>query len=152
MKVRHLLISTGLILTLIILASGHASAELPRYLHVTTVTMELNGTSAAFTVDYELDIIAKLYVLFLGSGSIEPVIQDLFVYFDDVKVTSSMQNHALVTAANVFYQDPAEPNNFYFHDSHQLGATVDKFILVFPKGTRRTLLNVSATPNIFFEI
>jgi len=152
MNLRHLLISTGLILTLIILASGQASAEPPRYLHVTTVTMELNGTNATFTVDYELDIVAKFYVLFLGSGSIEPVIQELFINFDDVKVISTMENHALVTAANVSYQDPAQQNNYYFHDSHQLGTTVDTLILVFPKGTRRTLLDVSATPNIFFEI
>ena len=74
------LIATSLI------SFGPASADSPRYLHITEMTMEPQGPHASFTVEYELDFIARLYVLFLGSGNIEPAINNMFYDFDEIKI------------------------------------------------------------------
>lgn len=145
---------TLLVLTVILLSSaitGTANADTPRYLHVNTITMELDGPDATISVDYELDIIARLYVLFLGSGNIEPAIIELFEDFEDVRVVSIRDDHAVVKAMNVSHEDQEGAGGLYFHDSHSLGTTVDTFVLVFPSGVSRTFTDVSATPNTFFE-
>ncbi|MCL7412212.1 MAG: hypothetical protein M8353_01155, partial [ANME-2 cluster archaeon] len=67
--------------------------------------MEPQGPNVSFTVEYDLDFIARLYVLFLGSGNIEPAINDLFYDFDEIEIISIKENHARVMAYNVGYQD-----------------------------------------------
>jgi hypothetical protein len=148
-----LLIIIGLLVSIIIiiLSSSTASAETPRYLHVNSITMELDGPDATFTVDYELDIVAKIYVLFLGSGNIEPAINDIFFDFDNYKIVNVRDNYAVVIANDISYKDPSQIGNFYFHDAHDLGVRVDTFNLVFPTGITRTFNDVSSTKNTFFE-
>ena len=138
------LIATSLI------SFGPASADSPRYLHITEMTMEPQGPHASFTVEYELDFIARLYVLFLGSGNIEPAINDMFYDFDEIKIISIKENHAKVLAYNVGYQDD-DIGGVYFYDSYMLGATVDTFI-VFPDSENpERLYNVALTPNVFMR-
>ena len=113
--------------------------------------MELDGPDATFTVNYELDIVARIYVLFLGSGNIEPAINEIFYDFGDYKIVNVRNNYAVVIANNVSYIDPNQIGNFYFHDSIDLGVRVDTFNLVFPTGIKRTFKDVSSTTNTFFE-
>ncbi|NOR59034.1 MAG: hypothetical protein GQ469_00120, partial [Methanosarcinales archaeon] len=97
------------------------------------------------------DMIARVYVMFLGTGSIEPAIYDIFSDFNDIQVLSVREDNAVVKVRNVSYHDPEQGGNIFFHDSHNLGITVDTFILVFPSGVERTFSNVSTTQNTFFE-
>lgn len=151
MNSRIILLITGLLLSSIFLTVSTASAEQPRYLQVKSITMTLEGPDATFNIEYELDIIAKVYVLFLGTGSIEPTIYGLFDDFDNIQVLSVREDNAVVKVMNVSYQDPEQGGNMFFHDSHNLGTTVDTFILVFPSGVKRTFSDVSTTPNTFFK-
>jgi len=151
MNSRIILLITGLLLSSIFLTTGTASAEQPRYIHVNSITMTLEGPDATFNIEYKLDIIAKVYVMFLGTGSIEPAIRDLFNDFNNVQIISVREDNAVVKVRNVSYQDPEQGGNMFFHNSHSLGTTVDTFILVFPSGLERTFSNVSTTPNTFFE-
>ncbi len=151
MNSRIILLITGLLLSSIFLTVGTASAEPPRYLQVRSITMTLEGQDATFNIEYELDFIARMYVLFLGTGSIEPAIYDIFNDFDNIEVLSVREDSAVVKVRNVSYQDPEQGENMFFHDSHDLGTTVDTFILVFPSGVKRTFFDVSTTPNTFFK-
>ncbi len=151
MNSRIILLITGLLLSSIFLTVGTASAEPPRYLQVKSITMTLEGPDATFNIEYELDFIARMYVLFLGTGSIEPAIYDIFNDFDNTEVLSVREDSAVVKVMNVSYQDPEQGENMLFHDSHNLGTTVDTFILIFPSGRVRTFSDLSATPNTFFE-
>ncbi len=159
MNSRIILLITGLLLSSIFLTVSTASAEQPRYLQVKSITMTLEGPDATFNIEYELDLIAKVYVMFLGTGSIEPAICDLFNDFDNIQVLSVREDNAVVKVMNVSYQDPEQSyqdpeqgGNMFFHDSHNLGTTVDTFILVFPSGVKRTFSDVSTTPNTFFQV
>ena len=151
MNSRIILLITGLVLLSIFLTMGTASAEPPRYLQVRSITMTLEGPDATFNIEYELDMIARMYVFFLGTGSIEPAIYDIFSDFNDIQVLSVREDSAVVKVRNVSYHDPEQGGNIFFHDSHNLGITVDTFTLVFPSGVERTFSNVSTTPNTFFE-
>lgn len=132
--------------------AGTAYAEAPRYIKVTSITMELDGPDATFTVEYKLDIVAKLYVLLLGSGNIEPAIKDIFKDFDNIQIISLQGNNAKVKCFNISYKDPAQSGDLdlYFHDSHKLGTVVDTFVLVYPSGITKEYFMVSATPNTFY--
>ena len=152
MKSTTLLIYSCTLMLLALFSLGTAGAEPSRYLDVYHITMELDGPDAKFTVHYELDIIAQLYVLFLGSGNIEPSIEDIFYDFNDIQVISIRKNYAVVEALNVSYMDPEQKGAVYFHDSHPLGTNVETLEVQFPSGVSRTFSDVSATPNVFFEI
>ena len=151
MNSRIILLITGLLLSSIFLTVGTASAEQPRYLQVKSITMTLEGHDATFNIEYKLDLIAKVYVFFLGTGSIEPAIYDIFNDFDNMEVLSVMEDNAVVKVMNVSYHDPGQGENMLFHDSHNLGTTVDTFIVFYPSGKVRTFSDVSATPSLFFE-
>jgi len=151
MNNRIIILITGLLLSSLFITVGTASAEPPRYLHVRSVTMALDGPDATFNIEFELNMIAKMYVLLLGTKSMEPAIYDIFNDFDNIQVLSVMEDNAVVKVMNVSYQDPEQVGNIYFHDSHNLGTTVDTFIIVFPSGVERTFSDVSTTPNTFFE-
>ncbi len=151
MNSRIILLIAGLLLSSIFLTTGTVSAEQPRYIHVNSITMTLEGPDATFNIEYELDMIARVYVMFLGTGSIEPAIYDIFSDFNDIQVLSVREDNAVVKVRNVSYHDPEQGGNIFFHDSHNLGITVDTFILVFPSGVERTFSNVSTTQNTFFE-
>ncbi|MCD4842848.1 MAG: hypothetical protein K8R08_12755 [Methanosarcinales archaeon] len=151
MNSRIILLIAGLLLSSIFLTTGTVSAEQPRYIHVNSITMTLEGPDATFNIEYDLDIIARVYVMFLGTGSIEPAIYDIFSDFNDIQVLSVREDNAVVKVRNVSYHDPEQGGNIFFHDSHNLGITVDTFILVFPSGVERTFSNVSTTQNTFFE-
>ena len=145
---RTILLLMAALLAASFIFPGPASAETPRYLHITEMTMEPEGSDATFTVNYELDIIARLYVLFMGSGSIEPAINDLFYDFDNTQVISIKENQAQVKVYGVGYQDDAI-SGVYFYDSHILGTTVDTFILFPDSANPERLYNVASTPNVF---
>ncbi len=151
MNSRIILLIAGLLLSSIFLTTGTVSAEQPRYIHVNSITMTLEGPDATFNIEYKLDMIARVYVMFLGTGSIEPAIYDIFSDFNDIQVLSVREDNAVVKVRNVSYHDPEQGGDIFFHDSHNLGITVDTFILVFPSGVERTFSNVSTTQNTFFE-
>ncbi len=130
---------------------GPASADSPRYLHITEMTMEPQGPHASFTVEYEPNFIAKIYVLFLGSRNFEPAINELFSDFDEIKIISIKENQAQVLAYNVGYKDD-DIDGFYLYYPIVLGATVDTFI-VFPSSENpERLYNVASTPNVFMRL
>jgi hypothetical protein len=151
MKHKSRLIFIGILISLFILSLGSASAEMPDYIKIKNINMELHGTDATFTVNYELDAVARIYILMLGSSSLEPVIDDLFHEFNNVSTISTMYDHAVVKATDVTYQNPEQGLNYYFHDSCPFGTTVNLYVK-FPSGVEREHLNVICTPNLFFEI
>ena len=152
MNSRIIVLITGLLLSSIFLTAGNAlAADSPRYIHFNSITMNPEGPDISFTVEYELDPIAKVYVLLLGTRNIESAIHGLFYNFDDIQVTSLRDDSAEIVAYNVGYQDD-EIGGIYFYDSHMLGATVDEFILFPNSDNPERLQNVDLTPNTFLQI
>ena len=125
-----------------LLVSG-ASGDV--YLKVNDITMSLINGDALFELNYTLDSFAKLYVLALGCGNIEPDLVSIFRSYDDVLTVKANPDSAALLVKG------AGKNNsgYYLFDSKPLGVKVSKFTVVYPGGLSRIFHNVTSTPNVF---
>ncbi len=141
MKQRILLL---LVLTLL-LTMPAASAG---YMHVTQTRMEFGGADATFTVDYEIELLAMIYIMAFGSAKIVPEIEAQFASFDEDDVTIERLDYeqAVVSVKNVSYYD----EGYYFHNSHDFGITMEKLVVDPPDGSPRVYWNANITPSIFY--
>ena len=137
-------ISILLVLTLLLTIPA-ASAGC---VHVTRTLMEFQGTDAMFTLDYDLDFLAKIYVMAFGSAKIVPEIEARFASFDEDNVTVERLDYeqAVVVVKNVSHYD----NEYYFHNSHDFGITIEKLVMDPPDGPPRVYLNTNSTPSLFY--
>ena len=137
-------ISLLLVLTLL-LTMPAASAG---YMHITQTTMEFERADAVFTLDYELDLLVRIYVMAFGSAKIMPEIEAQFVSFDedDVTIVGLDYEQAVVIVKNVSYYE----GGYYFHDPHEFGITIAKLVEDPPDRLPRTYLNTNATQSLFY--
>jgi len=137
-------ISLLLVLTLL-LTMPAASAG---YMHVTQTRMEFGGADATFTVDYEIELLAMIYIMAFGSAKIVPEIEAQFASFDEDDVTIKRLDYeqAVVSVKNVSYYD----EGYYFHNSHDFGITMEKLVVAPPEGSPRVYRNTNITPSIFY--
>jgi hypothetical protein len=116
------------------------------YFEVNDITMSMTDGDALFELNYTLDSFAKLYVLALGCGYIEPDLISLFKSYDDVKTVRANPDRAALLVRG------AGKNNsgYYLFDSRPLGVRVARFTVLYPGGLSRTYHNVTSTPNVFY--
>ena len=137
-------ISILLVLTLL-LTMPAASAGC---VQVTRTLMEFQGADAAFTLDYDLDFLAKIYVMAFGGANIVPEVEAQFASFDEDDVTIERLDYeqAVVVVKNVSQYD----GGYYFHNSHEFGITMEKLVVDPPDGSPRAYWNTNSTPSLFY--
>ncbi len=140
-----------IILIIIFILIPDAGAELSttlnvRPLKITYLVIEFHGTDAVFTLNYDMNSLAKLYVLLLGSRTIEPKIKAIFSNFDyDILKIDS--NKAILKVRNVSRYD----RGYYFHDSRKLGTSIPVIIVYTPDSPKPIEFhNLDSTPYIFY--
>ncbi len=116
--------------------------------HVTQTTMEFRGADAVFTLDYDIELLAKIYIMAFGSAKIVPEIEAEFASFDkdDVTIARLDYNQAVVIVKNVSHYD----DEYYFHNSHEFGITIEKLVVNPPDGPPRVYRTTTSTPNLFY--
>jgi len=118
-----------------------------RSLDITSLTIKFDKTDADFIVNYDLGKLPRLYVLLLGSKSIEPKIKDVFSNFD-YEINKMDQNSAVLRVKNISRLD----KGYYLHDSHKFGENINTVIIYTPDSTHtREYSNLNSTPNIFYR-
>ncbi|MDV0446555.1 hypothetical protein MsAg5_04000 [Methanosarcinaceae archaeon Ag5] len=132
---------------LIFLATFHVSATVQTDIDVKEMTMTFHDTGATAEIHYEIGLLTHIYTFFFGSRNLDPYISDFLVSFPDYRIVSIGSESATIELYNV----TRTSNNYYLHDAHQLGSTVDLLVLVYPNGQTKTYENVSETPNTFYE-
>ncbi len=137
-------ISILLVLTLL-LTMPAASADC---VHFTQTTMEFQGADAVFTLEYDIEILPKIYILAFGSANIVPEVEAQFASFDKDDVTVKRIDHeqAVVVVKNVSYYN----KGYYFHDPHEFGITIAKLVVDPPDRLPRTYLDTNATSSLFY--
>jgi len=142
MKQRILLL---LVLTLL-LTMPAASAG---YMHITQTLMEFEGADAVFTVDYEIELLAKIYILAFGGANIVPEVEAQFESFDkeDVTIKKLDYERAVVVVKNVSFYN----KGYYFHNPHKFGMNISKLVMDPPDKLPRTYLNTNSTPSLFYK-
>jgi len=118
------------------------------YMHITQTRMEFRGADATFTVDYEIELLAMIYVMAFGSAKIVPEIEAQFASFDEGNVTVERLDYeqAVVVVKNVSHYN----EGYYFHNSHDFGITMEKLVVDPPDGSPRIYWNTNSTPSIFY--
>ncbi len=116
-------------------------------LDITSLTINFDKTDAVFTVNYDLGKLPKLYILLLGSKSLESKIKSVFSDFD-YNITKLDENKAILNVKNVSRLE----KGFYLHDSRKFGTNINLVLINTPDSSRtREYYNLNSTPNIFYR-
>lgn len=129
MKSLILVLFTVLVLTAI-LTEGRTERQ---PLHITSLTIKFDRADAVFIVDYNIDNLPKIYLLLIGSKSLEPMIKSVFSNFD-YKITKMDQNRAILSVRNISRLD----KGYYLHDSRiRFGEGIDTVYIYTPDSPNR---------------
>lgn len=102
------------------------------YITLEEVDIELDGSTATISVDYEIDDIVSLLVLLLGKGDLKNKI-DYILNFEDAKFSDLSMDHAsvVVDGASYDYLD----GTFWF-PTHQFNAEIPRLKVKSPQAYR----------------
>ncbi len=114
---------------------------------ITSLSINFYKTDAVFTVNYDLGAMPRMYILLLGSKSIEPRIKAVFSNFD-YEIIKMDQDKAILRVKNVSRPE----KGFYLHDSRKLGESVNTMLINTPDSPQtREYSNMNSTPNTFYR-
>ncbi|TGC11513.1 hypothetical protein [Methanolobus halotolerans] len=146
MKPAPLLFFTVITLIFSLSITGYAFSTEGQYIHFKQMSVEFDGTDAEVTVYYDLNMFSRLYVLLLGSYNLESTLENVFFDFEDVSVMEIGNNRAVLYVEDISRQN----SEYYLHDSHDLGATVDVLTMIYPDGSSRSVPYAISTPYTFY--
>lgn len=122
------------LLLIIALLMPFSAAQDNKYSYITIeeVDIQLAGSTASISIDYEIDSIVSLLVLLLGKGDLKNKI-DYILNFEDAKFNDLGMEHAtvVVEGASYDYLD----GTFWF-PTHQFNAEIPKLKVSSPQATR----------------
>lgn len=116
------------------------------YIHIDTMVIEFNRTDANVQIKYHLSPFAQVYMFMFGSKHLEPKIKDIFFDFENIEVRRIGRSSALIHVNGISRHD----DEYYLHDSRELGMQPDILTLVYPDRTRQNIEYARATPDIFY--
>jgi hypothetical protein len=118
-------------------------------INVTKMLMEFNCTDGVFTVDYDIEILPKIYIMAFGGANIVPEVEAQFASFDkdDVRIKRLDYERAVVVVKNVSFYN----KGYYFHNPHNFGMNISKLVVDPPDRLSRTYLNTNSTQSLFYE-
>lgn len=147
MKLTVFLVFALIISFLSFSASNNIISNGEEYIKFNQVSMAFQGTDTVISVSYSLDMFSSTYIFLLGAHNLEPAIDNLFFDFEDMEVLEIGKDKAVILATNVSRKN----DEFYLHDSHELGRIVDLLTIIYPDGSTRTIFDASATPDTFYN-
>lgn len=146
MKQASMLLFALVIVLFSLSMTGYAVSAEGQYIHFKEMTVEFEGTDAEVTLYYDLDMFSRAYVLLLGSYNLQPTLENVLFDFEEVEVREIGNNHAVLYVKGISRQN----SEYYLHDSHNLGATVDVLTLIYPDGSSRRMPYATSTPYTFY--
>ncbi len=118
-----------------------------RSLYISSLVISFDKTDAVFTVNYDMGDLPKLYILLLGSKTLEPRLRSVFSDFN-YEIIKMDQNKAVLKVKNISRYE----KGYYLHDSRKFGETINTMIIYTPDSPRtREYSSLNSTPNIFYR-
>jgi hypothetical protein len=143
MKNLVLVLFTVLLLTAI-LTDGKTERQ---SLQITSLTIKFDRADAIFTVNFDIGDLPRLYILLLGSKSLEPKVNSVFSNFD-YEIIKMDQDKAILRVKNVSRLD----KGYYLHDSRKFGETIDTVYIYTSDSSRATEYSmINSTPPFFYH-
>lgn len=116
-------------------------------LEITSLTIDFKQTDAIFTVNYDLGNLPKMFILLIGSKSLEPKIESVFSEFD-YEIIKMDQDKAVLHVRNVSWLD----KGYYFHDSIKFGDYIDTVYIYTSDSTRpKEYSHINSTQPTFYR-
>jgi hypothetical protein len=142
-----LIVTVLLILVLASLTPFSNGTPDRRSLEITSLTIDFIKTDAIFTVNYDLGGLPKLFILFMGSKSLEPKIESVFLEFD-YEIIKMDQEKAVLKVKNISWLD----KGYYFHDSIKFGEYIDTVYVYTTDSTRpREYSHINSTQPTYYR-
>lgn len=145
MNLKSLIIIISVLIILSIVITDGRERE-KRQLPITSLDIKFDKTDAIFTIHYEYDRLSKMYLLMLGSKTLEPNIKGVFSNFD-YDIIKIDADKAILKVNNI---SRLNKEGYYLHDSHKFGETIDVVNISDSFGTR-TYFNINSTPYYFYR-
>ncbi len=118
-----------------------------RSLDITSLTINFEKTNATITVNYDIGSLPKLFILFIGSKSLEPKVKSLFQDFD-YDIIKMDEKKAVLRVKNISRLD----KGYYLHDSKKFGEYIDTVYIYTTDDPRaREYSHINSTPPIFYR-
>ncbi len=95
-------------------------------LDITSLTIDFDKTDATFTVDYDIGGLPEVFILLMGSKSLEPKIRSVFSGFD-YDIIKMDQDKAVLRVRNISRLD----KGYYLHDSVKFGESIKTVLYIF---------------------
>ena len=134
-----------LILASFLPLSGEAQGT--RVIEISSLTIKFQKTDAEFTVNYNIGMIPKMYILLMGGKNIEPMMKELFSNFD-YEIVKMDQDKAILHVKNISRFE----KGYYLHDSIDFGTRINTMIIYTPGDTHPAqYFGLNATKNTFYR-
>lgn len=142
MSMKYLMIMISIVIIFsTIITDGREKKQIP----ITTLNIKFDKTDAIFVVDYEYDKLSKMYLLMLGSRTLEPKIKSIFSNFeyDIIKID---EEKAILKVKNISRLE----KGYYLHDSRKFGETID-MVHMSDSYSTKTYFKIDSTPYYFYR-
>ncbi|NPE31488.1 hypothetical protein HNV12_26730 [Methanococcoides sp. SA1] len=116
-------------------------------IHLEKVVMSFDKTDTSVTVTYNLNFFARMYILAFGTRHLESSFMDIFSKYEDVKIEEVGYDTVKISLKDVSRLS----DDYYLHDSRDLGVIVHSMEVIYPSGQTKTVNDVKATPNVFYQ-
>lgn len=142
-----LIVKVLLILVLILLIPFSGGTPDNRSLDITSLTINFDRTDAIFTVNYDMGGLPKMFILLLGSKSLEPKIRSVFSEFD-YDIIKMDAEKAVLRVRNISRLD----KGYYLHDAKKFGEYIDTVDIYTTDSPRpREYSNINSTQYTFYR-
>ena len=111
------------------------------------MVIKFNKTDADVQIKYSLSPFAQVYMFMFGSKHLEPKIEEIFYDFEKIEIQNIGRTSALIHVKDISRQN----DEYYLHDSRELGMSPDVLTLVFPDKNRQNIEHAKATRDVFYE-
>ncbi len=116
-------------------------------MEITSLTINFDKTDAIFTVDYNMGGLPKLFILLMGSKSLEPKIRSVFLEFD-YDIIRMDQDKAVLRVRNISRLD----KGYYLHDSKRFGEYIENVYIYTTDSPRpKEYSHINSTQPIFYR-
>lgn len=115
--------------------------------HITSLTIQFDRTDAVFILNYDFDKLSKMYLIMLGTKSLESKVKYMFSSFD-YEIIKIDQDKAILKVKNISRFD----DGYYLHDPHKFGETIGTVYIYSSDSFRpREYFNINSTPYYFYR-
>jgi hypothetical protein len=121
-----LIVTVLLIIFFASLTTFSVGASEKRSFDITSITINFDKTDATFTVEYDISSFPKVFILFLGSKSLEPKINSVFSGFD-YDIIKMDADKAVLRVRNISRPE----KEYYLHDSVRFGESIKTVLYIY---------------------